>query len=586
MRRTKIVCTMGPNTNSKDMMKKLVENGMDVARFNFSHGDHEEQKMRMDLLKEVRRELKVPVAILLDTKGPEIRTGELKDHQKVTLKENQTFVLTSEQVIGDESRVSITYEGLGKDVTVGGTILIDDGLIEMKVVNIDGKDVICQVLNSGPVSNHKSINVPDVELSMDYVSQKDIDDIIFGIENDFDFIAASFVRTAYDVLDIKRILENNGGENIQIIAKIENRQGVDNIESILKVSDSIMVARGDMGVEISFDELPAIQKRIIKRCYTEGKKVITATQMLESITHNPRPTRAEISDVANAVYDGTSAVMLSGETAVGDYPVLALETMARICVKTEENIDYVKRFENTHLRANRSVSNAISHSSCATAHDIEAAAIVTVSRSGYTPRQISGFRPVCPIIACVMNEKTWRQLNLSWGVLPLMSEAKKTSDELFEQAVDLAVNKTDIVNMGDVIVLTGGAPLGVSGTTNLLKVQLVGDVLLQGSSIGSKIISGKVCVAKNKAEAVRNFEDGDILVIPETSNELISLLKRASAIITEAPGFTSHAAIVGMTLGIPVLCGAKNATNVLKNQSIITIDGNRGQVYAGIAKIV
>lgn len=585
MRKTKIICTMGPATDDPKVLKQLMLSGMNVARINFSHGTHEEQQVRIDAVKKMREELNLPIALLLDTKGPEVRTGNFEDG-KILLEKGQTFRLTPDDIMGNQEVTSITYHNLAKDVNVGNRILIDDGLIEMKVVNIDGKDVICQVLNSGPVSNHKSINVPDVELSMDYVSQKDIDDIIFGIENDFDFIAASFVRTAYDVLDIKRILENNGGENIQIIAKIENRQGVDNIESILKVSDGIMVARGDMGVEISFDELPAIQKRIIKRCYTEGKKVITATQMLESITHNPRPTRAEISDVANAVYDGTSAVMLSGETAVGDYPVLALETMARICVKTEENIDYVKRFENTHLRANRSVSNAISHSSCATAHDIEAAAIVTVSRSGYTPRQISGFRPVCPIIACVMNEKTWRQLNLSWGVLPLMSEAKKTSDELFEQAVDLAVNKTDIVNMGDVIVLTGGAPLGVSGTTNLLKVQLVGDVLLQGSSIGSKIISGKVCVAKNKAEAVRNFEDGDILVIPETSNELISLLKRASAIITEAPGFTSHAAIVGMTLGIPVLCGAKNATNVLKNQSIITIDGNRGQVYAGIAKIV
>ena len=424
------------------------------------------------------------------------------------------------------------------------------------------------------------------ELGMEYMSKKDVEDIKFGIEQDFDFIAASFVRSAFDVLDIKRILEQNGGENIQIISKIENRQGVDNIESILKVSEGIMVARGDMGVEISFDELPAIQKKLIKQCYTEGKKVITATQMLESITHNPRPTRAEISDVANAVYDGTSAVMLSGETAVGEYPVLALQTMARICIKTEENIDYVKRFENLHLNQTTSVSNAISHSSCTTAHDIGAAAIITVTQSGYTPRQISAYRPKCPIIAGALNKKIWRQLNLSWGVTPIMTEVKSTSDELFEHAVNCAVRETKLVKKGDVVVLTGGSPLGISGTTNILKVLLVGDILASGQSLSNKSISGKVCVASNNNEALKYFEDGDILVIPETSNSIISILKKASAIITEVSGSTSHAAIVGMTLDIPVLVGVKNATKILKNGTTVTIDGIRGQVYSGIAKIV
>lgn len=585
MRKTKIICTMGPATDNPEVLKQLMLNGMNCARLNFSHGSHEEQLVRINNIKKLRKELNLPIAILLDTKGPEVRTGDFEGG-KVELKEGQTFTLTPKSVMGDNKKSSVTYKNLSKDVKVGTKILIDDGLIEMKVVEIKGDDIICTVLNGGPVSNHKSINVPGIDLGMDYMSEKDIDDIKFGIEQDVDFIAASFVRTAFDVLEIKKILEQNGGEDIQIISKIENRQGVDNLEAILKVSDGIMVARGDMGVEISFDELPAIQKKLIKRCYTSGKMVITATQMLESITHNPRPTRAEISDVANAVYDGTSAVMLSGETAVGEYPCLALKTMAQICTKTEENIDYVKRFENLRLNQITSVSSAISHSSCTTAHDIGATAILTVTKSGYTPRQISAYRPKCPIIAGTINEKVFRQLNLSWGVTPIMTKEKKTSDELFEHAVSCAQKETDIIQKGDVVVLTGGAPLGVSGTTNVLKVQLVGDVLASGQSLCDRSISGKVCVAANENEAQRNFEDGDILVIPETSNSIISLLKKAAAIITEAPGAASHAAIVGMTLDIPVIVGVKNATKILKNGTTVTIDGARGQVYSGVAKIV
>ncbi len=584
-RKTKIICTLGPATDEPEVLKQLMLNGMNCARLNFSHGTHKEHLVRINAVKKMRDELGLPVAILLDTKGPEIRTGDFEEG-KIELTEGQTFTLTPKSIVGDKTRTSITYKDLAKDVSIGARILIDDGLIEMKVTGIEGSEVICKVLNGGPVSNHKSINVPGVELSMDYMSQRDVEDIKFGIKQDVDFIAASFVRSAFDVLDIKRVLEQNDGENIQIISKIENRQGVDNIEAILKVSEGIMVARGDMGVEISFDELPSIQKKLIRQCYTEGKKVITATQMLESITHNPRPTRAEISDVANAVYDGTSAVMLSGETAVGEYPVLALKTMAQICTKTEENIDYVKRFENRHLNQTTSVSNAISHSSCTTAHDIGAAAIITVTQSGYTPRQISAYRPNCPIIAGALNKKVCRQLNLSWGVTPIMTDVKETSDELFEHAVDRALEETDIVNKGDVVVLTGGAPVGVSGTTNILKVQLVGDVLVSGQSLSNKSISGKICAASNNNEALKNFEDGDILVIPETSNSIISLLKKASAIITEEQGSTSHAAIVGMTLDIPVIVGAKNATKLLKNGTTVTIDGARGQVYSGVAKII
>ena len=585
VRKTKIICTLGPSTDDPEVLKQLMLNGMNCARINFSHGTHKEHLVRINAVKKMREELDLPIALLLDTKGPEVRTGNFKDG-KVELEAGQTFILTPKNIEGDNTRTSITYKNLAKDVHVGDRILIDDGLIEMVVLNIKGSDVVCEVINGGPVSNHKSINVPGIDLSMEYMSERDIEDIKFGIEQDFDFIAASFVRTAFDVLEIKRILEQNNGDGIQIISKIENRQGVDNIEAILKVSDGIMVARGDMGVEISFDELPAIQKKLIKQSFTEGKKVITATQMLESITHNPRPTRAEISDVANAVYDGTSGVMLSGETAVGEHPVLALKTMAQICTKTEEDIDYIKRFENMHLHQTTSVSNAISHSSCTTAHDIGATAIITVTKSGYTPRQISAYRPKCPIIAGVLDKKIWRQLNLSWGITPIMTEMKSTSDELFSHAVECAVKKTDMVKKGDVVVMTGGAPVGISGTTNVLKVQLVGDILVSGQSVSGKSISGKVCVALSNNEAIKNFEDGDILVISETSNAIMSLLKKASAIIAEEPGTASHAAIVGMSLDIPVLVGAENATKILKNGTTVTIDINSGQVYSGIAKII
>lgn len=583
-RKTKIICTMGPSTDNPEILRELMLSGMDTVRLNFSHGSHEEQKKRIDMVKSLREELKLPIPILLDTKGPEIRTGNFKDG-KVMLEAGQTFTLTPNDIEGTNEISSISYPRLSDDIHPGCRILIDDGLIEMKAVKIQNNDIVCEVLNGGPVSNHKSINVPDVNLTMDYISQKDIDDIIFGIENGVDYIAASFVRTAFDVLEIKRILEENGGEDIRVIAKIENRQGVNDIDNILKVSDGIMVARGDMGVEIPFEELPAIQKALIKSCYRSNKMVITATQMLESMTHNPRPTRAETSDVANAVYDGTSAVMLSGETAIGDYPVKALTSMAQICMKAEENINYVKRFDALHVQLGVGVANAISHSTCTTAHDLGAAAIITVSKSGYTPRIISGFRPSCPIIAGTFDERVYRQLNLSWGVTPIRTEEKETSDELFDHVVDCALKDTELINKGDIVVITGGSPVGISGTTNILKVQLVGDVLLTGTGVCKRAVCGNVCIAKNTAEAMKNFKDGDILVIPETSNDIISILRKASAIITEASGLTSHAVIVGMSLDIPVLCGAKNATQILKNGTTITIDGARGQVYSGVANI-
>lgn len=585
MRKTKIICTLGPSTDDPQVLRDLMLGGMNTARVNFSHGSYEEHSKRIQMIKELREELKLPIPLLLDTKGPEIRTGDFEGGH-CELVQGQKFTLTPKDIIGDSKRTKISYPGLYKDVETGMRILIDDGLIEMVVTDIKNQEVICEVLNGGPVSNHKSINVPDANLTMDYMSQKDIEDIKFGIEQGFDYIAASFVRTAFDVLEIKRILEQNGGEDIQVIAKIENRQGVENIEHILKASDGIMVARGDMGVEIPFEELPAIQKSLIEKCYRAGKRVITATQMLESMTHNPRPTRAETSDVANAVYDGTSAVMLSGETAVGKYPVRALKTMSQICTKAEEDINYIKRFEARKIESNMDVTNAISHSACTTAHDLGAAAIITVSKSGFTPRVLSGFRPMVPIIAGCMNERVYRQLGLSWGVTPILTRKKNTSDELFEHAVEEALKQTDLIEKGDVVVITGGVPVGVKGTTNILKVELVGDILLSGISISPKSVCGTVCVANNTAEAIANFNDGDILVIPETGNDIIDILRKASAIITEEQGLSSHAAVVGLTLDIPVICGAEGATRILKNGTTITIDGVRGQVYGGVAKIL
>ncbi len=584
-RRTKIICTLGPATDDPTVLSELMISGMNAARLNFSHGSYDEHLKRINMVKKLRDEMGLPIALLLDTKGPEIRTGCFKDG-KITLKRGQKFTLTPKETEGTEDRVSISYGDLYRDIEKGMRILIDDGLIEMLVSEINGEDIICEVLNDGVVSDHKSINVPDANLTMDYMSPKDIADIEFGIQQGVDFIAASFVRSAFDVLEIKRILEQHKATDIQVIAKIENRQGVEDIDNILRASDGIMIARGDMGVEIPFEELPSIQKELIEKCYISGKRVITATQMLESMTHNPRPTRAETSDVANAVYDGTSAVMLSGETAVGSYPVRALKTMAQICTKAEDDINYIKRFEARHFDTVIGVPNAISHSACTTAHDLGAAAIITVSKSGFTARVISGFRPNCPIIAGCMNDKVFRQLALSWGVTPIHTKMKKTTDALFDHVVEEALAQTNLITKGDIAVITGGAPLGISGTTNILKVQLVGDVLLSGMSASNKSVCGTVCVAKNTAEALKNFKDGDILVIPETNNDLVGILRKASAIITEKSGLTSHAAVVGMTLDIPVICGAEGATEILKNGTTITIDGSRGQVYGGVAKIV
>lgn len=471
MRKTKIICTMGPATDHEEVLEKLVQSGMDVARFNFSHGTHEEQKARMAKLRAAREKYKKPVAILLDTKGPEIRVRDFKDG-RITVTAGQPFTLTGRKLVGDETIASITYPTLSRDVSVGTRILIDDGLIELVVDRLDGEDIHCTVSNDGVISNHKGVNVPGIHANMPYMSEQDKADILFGIEQDIDYVAASFVRSAADVMQIRSLLYENGGSDIKIIAKIENGEGVDNIDEIIAESDAIMIARGDMGVELPEEDVPIVQKMIIRKVYEAGKQVITATQMLDSMMKNPRPTRAETADVANAIYDGTSAIMLSGETAAGRFPVESLMMMVRIAERTESNIDYKKRFFEHERAANPDITDAICHATCTTAHDLDARAIVTVTHSGGSARMISRYRPYCDIIGCAMTEKVWRQLNMSWGVIPVLLEEKQETFELFDHAVDVC-RQQHLVEENDVVVITSGVPLGRSGTTNMIKVHCV-----------------------------------------------------------------------------------------------------------------
>ncbi|MCR5201509.1 MAG: pyruvate kinase [Lachnospiraceae bacterium] len=471
MRKTKIICTIGPASESPEVLEKLMKEGMNVARLNFSHGNYEEHKAKMDTIKKLREKLDIPVATLLDTKGPEIRICNFKD-KKVNLKKGQKFTLTPRDVEGDETIVSITYKKLASDLKCGDTILIDDGLVELTVDSIKNGDIICTVENSGPISDKKGVNLPGVSVKMPFMSEKDRKDIIFGIENDVDYIAASFTRCADDIKQMKWLLSEHGGEDIKVIAKIENHEGINNIDEITEVADGIMVARGDMGVELPLEEVPILQKHIISKVCNAGKPVIIATQMLDSMMNNPRPTRAETADVANAIYDGTSAIMLSGETASGKFPIKAVKVMHMIAEKTEHDINYVKRFFGTDREANPDVTDAICHATCTTALDLNAKAIVSVTESGRSARMVSKYKPACMIIGCTTSEKAYRQLSLNWGVTPIMVEEKDDVLELFNYAIDEA-KKCGLVESGDVTVMTSGVPIGVSGTTNMLKVQIV-----------------------------------------------------------------------------------------------------------------
>ncbi len=576
MRKTKIICTLGPATEDDKVLRKLMIEGMNVARFNFSHGDHAQHKKNLERVERLRTELNLPVATLLDTKGPEIRIKNF-GAGKVELTAGQTFTLTTRDVLGDETIVSITYKGLIDDVSIGSRILIDDGLIEMKVMSINETDIIGTIVNGGVISNYKGVNVPNVNLTMPYMSEKDRDDIIFGIENGFDFLAASFVRSADDIMQIRKLLNEYGCTTMRIISKIENAQGVDNIDEIIRVSDGIMVARGDMGVEIPLEDVPVIQKKIIRKVYNAEKIVITATQMLDSMMKNPRPTRAESTDVANAIYDGTSAIMLSGETAAGAYPIEALRTMVRIAKRTEKDINYRNRFYARSSLVNPDVTNAISHATCTTALDLNAAGIITVTLSGATARMISKYRPSCPIIGCSTNPQVCRQMNLSWGVTPLLIKEEYNTDDLFEHAVE-AAESAGIVKSGELVVISAGVPLGVAGMTNLIKVHVVGHILLRGTGLVSKKASASLCVGKDAKEIQENFKSGEIVVVKKTDNSIIAQLKQAAGIVVETDDPNCHAAVVGYSLDIPVIIGATHATDILKNGAIVTIDGEKGTI--------
>ena len=578
MRKTKIICTLGPSTDKEGVLRDLIANGMNVARFNFSHGSHEEHLGRLEKLKALREELGKPVAALLDTKGPEIRLKDFKNGVE-NLVAGQTFTLTTRDVEGTNEICSITYKDLPMDVEPNGTIMLDDGLIKLQIQTVNDTDIVCTVLNNGKIKNKKGVNVPGVHLSMPYMSQRDKDDIIFGIQQGYDFIAASFVRTAQDVYDIRNLL-NQYDSNIRIIAKIENREGVNNIDSILAAADAVMVARGDLGVEIDFTELPGIQKTIIDRSFSFGKPIVTATQMLDSMIVNPRPTRAEISDVANAIYDGTSAIMLSGETAAGAYPVEALKTMSAIAERTEQ--------EGFHLRGRQmdsnpgkiSVSDATAHAACLTARDVNAAAIVTVSESGTTARLLSKYRPQQPIIACVMREQVQRQLSLSWGITPLMMSLAHSTDELIEMSTALA-KENGFLHNGELAVVTAGVPVGISGTTNMIKIHMVGNCLATGVGVGPEnndVASGKACVCRTMDEVRAKFKPGMVLVVPSTSNEMLSFVRDAAALVVEEPGLNSHAAIAGKALLKPTVVGAAGATSHIRDGLMVAVDCAHGSV--------
>lgn len=574
LKKTKIVCTMGPATDSDDVLRELALNGLNVCRFNFSHGSHEEHKERMDRTKRIREELEMPIAILLDTKGPEIRTGDFEE--PIILEEGAEFTVTMDECVGNRERCTVSYKNMVNDVKVGDKILIDDGLVELLIKEIKGNDILTVVKNSGKVSSKKGVNLPGVVINLPAITDKDISDIEFGIEQGIDFIAASFVRKASDVLEIRKVLEDNDASDIQIISKIESQEGVDNIDSILQVSDGIMIARGDMGVEIPGEEVPIVQKMIIKKCNELAKPVITATQMMDSMIRNPRPTRAEVTDVANAIYDGTDAIMLSGETAAGKYPIEAVKTMNRIAIRTEETLDYSVGNQKNSLCSGIKVTDAISHATCTTAMDLNAKAIITCTSSGYTTRMVSKFRPQAPIIAATQSNKVMRKLSLVWGTYPVKSELAESTDELVEASIE-ATKKAGFVQPSDIVVVTAGVPVGKTGKTNMIRVSVISEFIGRGVGIGKAFVEGTARVVL-PGEKCEEFNQGDILVTVGTDREMLPYMEKSAAIVTETGGMTSHAAIVGINLGIPVIVSVPDVTKKVKTGDKIIVEPSYGGV--------
>ena len=581
MRHTKIVCTIGPASEDMEILKEMILSGMTVARMNFSHGLHEEHERRIKLVRQAAKEVGKIVAIMLDTKGPEIRTG-LIEGGKMTLNEGDNIILTTEEVMGTPEKISVTYGSIHQDVKPGNRILMDDGLLELRVKKIEGIEVHCEVLNGGVLSNRKGVNIPDISVNLPAVTEKDIEDILFGIEQDVDFIAASFIRSASDVLEIRKMIEEHKAD-IDIISKIESQDGVDNIDEILAVSNGIMVARGDLGVEIPSEEVPLVQKKLIDKCNKAGKPVITATQMLDSMMRSPRPTRAEANDVANAIFDGSDAIMLSGETAAGKYPAQAVETMARIAERTETALQYEEILGKKQMLPQKTVTDAISYATSNIALELDAAAIITPTSSGSTARMISRYKPKAKIIAATPDLKVAQKMCLVWAVHPVVIRQTTGTDEMITEGVQRTL-EAGLISLGDLVIVTAGVPVGVPGTTNLLKVHIVGEIVAKGTGIGNKIVTGKVRKVLSGEEAFAKISKGDILVANSTDKEYVKAMEKAVAIITEEDGTTSHAAIVGVSINVPVIVGCTDAMTVLNENSTVTVDTARGIVYRGVTK--
>lgn len=579
MKKTKIVCTIGPSSDSYEVLKALVNEGMNVARLNFSHGTHPEHKKRIDTIKKLRDDIDEPIAIMLDTKGPEIRIKTFKDGM-IRIEQGQDFTLTSEDLEGDETKVSVTYKDIAKDLKADDRVLIDDGLVEFTVISVDEKNVYMKAVNSGELSDRKGVNLPSVKVNLPTLTEKDIEDLIFGIENDVDFIAASFIRSAKDVLEIRKILESNGGDDIKIISKIENLEGVQNIDEIIDASDGIMVARGDMGVELDEEDIPLVQKDIIRKCNLKGKFVITATQMLDSMIRNPRPTRAEVTDVANAILDGSSAIMLSGETAAGNYPVKACEMMRKIAVKIEDSLDYKIALDSTNDEHEINITNSIAKATREAALDLDAKVIIAATTSGLTARNISKFKPKSPIIAATTDEKVRRQLAIEWGVFPIRATLASSIDDLFYESINILKN-IKFVKEGELVILTAGMPLGKAGSTNIMMVKTVGKLLCKGMGIGKHKISARACVAKNAKELEETFSDGDIIVTIGVYKDMLPYIQKSSGIVTVEGGLTSQGAIVGINYHLATVVGAGDAMNSIKTGDIISIDATTGEIYEG-----
>lgn len=572
MLRTKVICTLGPSCDNDEVMRGLLENGMDCARMNFSHGDHAEHFERLSRFRRIRDELGLNTAVLLDTKGPEIRTGDFKE--KVTLVEGEDFLISHKEIEGTAQAMSISYKDLHKDIQKGQLILIDDGLVGIRAKEImPNGDVRCVIENGGEVSSHKSINVPGAYIKLPALTERDESDILFAVENEYDFIAMSFVRSAADVQHVRRLLDQHGGSHIHIISKIENQQGVDNLDEIIRASDGVMVARGDLGVEIPVEEVPVIQKKIIKRCLEQFKIVVVATQMLDSMIRNPRPTRAEASDVANAIFDGATCTMLSGETANGRYSVDALRTMRSIAEKAEASVNYWGRLRNTKLNSGTSITDAISMATCNTAMTLNADCISTVSNSGHTARAISRLHPACPIVCATPDPRVERQLRLCWGVTPVLAKQVKSTDALFNVAIE-AAEKTGIVKSGDLLVITAGVPVGVSGTTNTIKVQLVGDILARGRSVGNKAsnTTAEILVIQDPAGVNAASCTDKLVVAPSADEKLLPLLRKAAGLILEKDDDEGFASAAALALDIPVVAGAGGSCALLKSGTVLTLE--------------